>query len=61
MVDYVRGTRNWQWQLGDKGDQILLAGRTLVVSTAEGKPLDQPAAWHGKIAKLFSALAACPL
>jgi hypothetical protein len=72
VVDYVRGTRNWQWTLGDepktppKGkpaaparDQVLLSGPMLLISTAEGKPLDQAADWHGKIGKMFSALAAC--
>ncbi|HEY6729073.1 MAG TPA: hypothetical protein VI197_33915 [Polyangiaceae bacterium] len=59
VVDYVRGTRNWRWKLAPEGDEALLAGPTFVLTSAEGKPLDQPAGWHAKLGKVAAAVTAC--
>lgn len=61
VVDYVRGTRNWRWKLESEGDEAVLAGPTFVLTSVEGKPLEQPAGWHPKLGKTLAAISACRL
>lgn len=59
VVDYVRGTRQWRWKLDPNGDEALLVGPTFLLTSAEGRPLEEPAGWHAKLGKILSAISAC--
>ncbi len=74
VIDYVHGTRHWKWKVVEESrsrsrspspapeaDEILLDGPMLLITSADGRPLDQPSPWHGKLRALFSALATCRL
>ncbi len=61
VVDYVRGTRNWTWKLGDGGEQAVLTTKSLMLSSAEAAAVEQAAAWHGRFAAIAAALARCAL
>ena len=61
VVDYVRGTRNIGWKVGQRGDPIVLGTGELALTTAAEAPAEQPAGWEASLPKILSALDHCTL
>lgn len=61
VVDYVRGTRTFEWDLGAGGDRVVVDTSGLTLSAGEKSPVDQAAAWHSRFAQVAAAVERCAL
>jgi DNA-directed RNA polymerase subunit RPC12/RpoP len=58
VVDYVKGTRTFNWKIGDTATAVLQYG-SLTFESSAAQPVDQPSAWSARIADVVSAIGRC--